>query len=212
MLIGIDNIHAHTGKQLSHKAPLVFRTPLDLTMLCKVCATNDREVHVCRADVRTEIFTENPIVSKKFPSASIMDFDVFDTQSADDDQAPSKDDRVFLDLMAKGVKLDKSVKLMFPLPLVRDSDLPDNRDTVFRRTSGTLRSLSKSGKLSDVLQIMQKDIDEGHVTEAVNDNHDPDNDFFIPPFVVHHKKKLSPGIVYDAAAKTIGVSLNDLLL
>ena len=219
LLIGIDNVHAHTGKQLTWKAPFVFRTPLGLTMIGKVCdvdVDSEREAQVCRTEIRVgdlEEFPENPLVTREFSRPSSKNFDVFDVYPTDDKDALSQDDKVFLKVMTEGVELDEQTgKLVFPLPMTKTSGLPENKDAIFRRTSGTLRSLNKSGKLSDVLEIMGKDIREGHVSEAADSDLARGCDFYLPPFVVYHKKKLTPRIVFDAAARTDGVSLNDLLL
>ena len=56
--------------------------------------------------------------------------------------------------------------LIYPLPLFKESGLLDNRDTIYRRTSGTLQSVARlEVKLEAVLTIMNNDLKAGQVEQ-----------------------------------------------
>ena len=57
---------------------------------------------------------------------------------------------------------------------------------------------------------MNKDISEGHVQPVVDEEVLSGSSWNLPPFVVTHKRKLTPRLVFDAAAEFQGI--NKLLL
>ena len=67
-------------------------------------------------------------------------------------------------------------------------------------------------KLATVVKIMDDDLKAGHVEQLKVESQQPGFQWYIPLFVVKHKRKGSYRLVYDAAAECEGVSLNKLLL
>ena len=59
---------------------------------------------------------------------------------------------------------------------------------------------------------MNKDISEGHVQPVLDEEVPSGSSWYLPPFVVTHKRKLTPRLVFDAAVEFQGISLNTLLL
>ena len=97
----------------------------------------------------------------------------------------SEEDHSFLHMMSAGESVSESGELTYPLPLIRNFDLPSNKDVIYRRTSGTLRSISKSvDKLDAVTKIMDEDIRAGHVEELKGESRIHGGEWYLPPFVV----------------------------
>ena len=67
-------------------------------------------------------------------------------------------------------------------------------------------------KLDAVLKIIENDLKSSHVEQLKDEKRSAGSDWYLPPFVVTHKRKPTLRLVYDAAAKFEGISLNKLLL
>ena len=157
---------------------------------------------------------EFPRIHGVLPAKNISyNFDVLETCPDDNKQGFSEDDKTFLRIMIEGETVVESCRFSYPLPLTAETGLPDNRDVIYRRTSGTLRDFKKSQeKLDAVIKIMNKDISEGHVQPVVDEEVPSGSSWYLPHFVMTHKRKLTPSLVFGAAAKFQGISLNKLLL
>ena len=66
-------------------------------------------------------------------------------------------------------------------------------------------------KLDAVLKIIENDL-KSYVEQLKDEKRSAGSDWYLPPFVVTHKRKLTLRLVYDAAAKFEGISLNKLLV
>ena len=222
VLIGLDNIHIHRSDRLTRTAPYVHRTPLGYALVGKVCSDTAGSEHTATV-LRTQTCDSNnillediefPKITTVFPAKnSNLDFDIMETRNDDESVGFSADDKTFLHLMKKGEFVNPSGNLTYPLPIIKEYCLPDNRDTIYRRTTGTLRSIKRSQtKLDAVLKIMEGDINAGNVEQLQSEKRVIGSDWYLPPFVVTHKRKGTPRLVFDAAAECDGISLNKLLL
>ena len=217
VLIGIDNIHIHRSDRLTKVAPYVHRTPLGYALVGKVCEDEkDNLASILRLQASETTLEEKefPVIKGEFCRVPLKgDFDVLEKCIDDEDEGFSAADRVFLHMMKKGEIVAPTRELTYPLPIIKEYGLPDNRDSVYRRTIGTLRNIQKNPeKLESVLKIMEKDIKAGHVEQLRLEKRETGSDWYLPPFVVTHKRKGTPRLVFDAAAEFEGVSLNKLLL
>lgn len=221
ILIGLDNVHIHKSDRLTQFSPFIHRTPLGYALVGKVCDKDDtskKAATILRIQtLPTHEYplenAESPIIKSSFPSKLRRDFDVLQQNSDDEMEGLSADDRTFLHVMEKGETVESSGVLTYPLPIKKEFGLPDNRDVVYRRTVGTLRNLKKSKeKINAVLAILAEDIKTGHVEQLQHEERKLGSDWYLPPFVVTHKRKGTPRVVYDAAAEFQGTSLNSLLL
>ena len=225
VLIGLDNVHIHRSDRLTKDAPYVHRTPLGYALVGKVCDESNStsspasilRIQTCDMMASQLEQYDSPLIKSTFQlKKGSKEFDVNETRTDDDEAGMSADDLNFLHIMAKGETVGKRGELSYPLPITREFGLPDNRDTVYRRTSGTLRSLKRSpDKLDTVLKIIENDfidLKSGHVEQLKDEKRSVGSDWYLPPFVVTHKRKLTPRLVYDAAAEFEGISLNKLLL
>ena len=221
ILVGLDNAELHKSVRLTEEAPYVHRTPLGLALVGKVCSKSEDDNSAIVLRTQTTIYMYNspleevelPRIKSEFPTSLVREFDVLERRPDDELQGWSGEDHAFLHMMSAGESVSESGELTYPLPLIKDFDLPSNRDVIYRRTCGTLRSISKSvDKLDAVTKIMDEDIRAGHVEELKGESRIHGGEWYLPPFVVTHKRKGTPRLVFDAAAEYETVSLNKLLL
>ena len=143
--------------------------------------------------------------------------DIFEQLPDDDELGTSSHDKIFLNIMHKNVKILPSGSIELPLPLKLPLDLPDNRAVMFKRAQTTVANIKKdSFKLEKCREAMQKNIDKHFVEEVPpRGAHASGNvRFYIPVFPVVQSKPFKVDkirLVYDAAAKYRGMSLNDAL-
>ena len=142
VLIGLDNQHLHRTVRLTDKAPYVHKTPIGHALVGKVCEPHESLVNTASI-LRTQTANlleclediEFPIVKAEFPKSMCNKFDVLDKRPNDELEGWSADDHTFFHMMCKGERLSETGHLTYPLPLTKDSCLPDNRDAIYKRTS-----------------------------------------------------------------------------
>ena len=219
VLVGLDNFHLHKTWRLTKKAPYVYKTPIGFALVGKVCEPEETSYNSATV-LRTQTLTNpdplevvEPFKVKSDFSYPATNFDVLECRPDDEETGWSKDDHTFFHIMKEGEVVSDDGKLTYPLPLVKDSDLPCNRDVIFRRTCGTLRNIMKSDeKVAAVCKIMEEDLKSGNGEQISDEPRFKGSEWYLPPFVVTHKRKGTPRIVYDAAAEFESISLNKCLL
>ncbi|XP_070531585.1 uncharacterized protein [Ptychodera flava] len=93
-------------------------------------------------------------------------------------------------------------------------ELPDNRKAAENRLLSLERTLSKKPTLATrYREVMQANIKKGYF-ETVDGTEGTGPDWYLPHFPVVREDKATTKvrIVYDSAARTEGVSLNDVML
>lgn len=145
--------------------------------------------------------------------------DVFALTDRDEQLGLSVEDRKFLALMRSAANVDSDGHFNFPLPFkCFPPRLPDSKLAVVRRMSGTIKSLRKRPKdFKDTIASFQVSLDEGHVEPLDVSPFEPDirgdfGPFYLNHFPVRHPKTGKLRVVYDAATRHGGTSLNDRLM
>ena len=123
--------------------------------------------------------------------------------------APSIEDDRFMKLMRDEVKMENG-HYVLPLPFrSEDINMPDNHGQAVRRCNGIKkRMLKDEGYRLDYAKFMQNLLDKGY---AVESNERPSGrTWYLPHHGLYQKGKFR--VVFDAAAKFQGTSLNNCLI
>ena len=140
---------------------------------------------------------------------------VFATSECDDEIGYSVEDRQFLQIMQEEMKKNDLGNWEVPLPFRHEvRELPNSRDNALRRLKSTCRTLEKKPVMKAHYHAFMKQLfDNGHA-EPVPPNTSPNTpSWYLPHFGVYHPQKPDKiRVVFDSAASSGGVSLNDLLL
>lgn len=126
----------------------------------------------------------------------------------------SLEDKAFLEIMDKGVRMDGSNSWVAPLPFREPRrKLPNNRVQAEKRLATLRHMLAKKPDMKQhMLAFMQKIFEVGHAERAPPLNEDQER-WYLPIFGVYHARK--PGqvrAVFDSSTRHDRVSLNDVLL
>ena len=95
----------------------------------------------------------------------------------------------FIHVMKEGERVNEDGTLSYPLPLIKSQE-----------------------KTFAVCQIIEEDLKAGNVEQMAEEPRFKGSEWYLPPFVVTHKRKGTPRLVFDAAAECQSTSLNKLLL
>lgn len=122
-------------------------------------------------------------------------------------------DELALELMQSSVR---RVGDRFECPLLWASDdrtFPDSRDMAMKRFLALEKKLKRDPVMAvRVLELMRSYMERGYVRVASNEHVEPSRCWYLPTFVVQNPAKPDKvRLVWDAAAKVQGVSLNDKL-
>ena len=130
----------------------------------------------------------------------------------DEKKGMSQNDRRFLEIMQKGVTKDAG-HYVLPLPFKDvNFNLPNNRNQAERRCESVKRKMLKNNQFhQDYNEFMEKMLVNGYDERADNQTQS-ERVWYIPDQAVFHPSKGSMRVVFDCAAKSQGVSLNDILL
>ena len=122
----------------------------------------------------------------------------------------SIEDEQFLSLMKREVKqTDGHYEL--PLPLRRnDIVMPNNKPQAEKRLLSVKRKMERSEKFKEeYTKFMENLVDKGYASQCIDSD---DQGWYLPHHGVFHPTKGKLRVVFDCAAKTKGLSLNDNLL
>ena len=130
------------------------------------------------------------------------------------DHDNSREDRLALKIMKDSIKI---VNGHFQLPLLwrhKNVFLPDNRAMAEKRLESLKRRLSKDESLhKKYAGVMQNYIEKGYAEKVRDDGKKNACTWFLPHHPVMNPKKPDKlRVVFECAAKFMGVSLNDKLL
>ncbi|XP_073512411.1 uncharacterized protein [Phyllobates terribilis] len=139
---------------------------------------------------------------------------VFQRTKQDNLLAMSIEDKLFLEIMDKGLVKDETNSWVATLPFrTHRPRLPNNRDQVLKRFSFLKHNFQRKPEMKDHFFSFMEKIFENNHAEIAPTLKDSDECWFLPMFGVYHPKK--PGqirVVFDSSAKFGNVSLNDILL
>lgn len=144
---------------------------------------------------------------------------VFTATRYDNQVAPSREDRKFLEIMEREVCKNSKGNLEMPLPFRQEEvQMPNNRIQAVNRLNGLLRTLKRKPQMqSDYFNFLEKVIEKGHASvipeEELKSEPTPGKVWYLPHFGVYHPKKPTQiRVVFDSSAEYKGVSLNKTLL
>ncbi|XP_062607667.1 uncharacterized protein LOC134269481 [Saccostrea cucullata] len=143
-----------------------------------------------------------------------QDIDIFKRRHDDNIIGHSVEDREFLNLMEKEMKISACGNWTAPLPFRKDRPpLPNNKPMALKRAMILDSSLKKNDrKCQHFVTFMDKVIHSG-AAEIAPELKDGQEVWYLPLFGVYHpKKKDQIRGVFDSSATFQGVSLNSVLL
>ena len=129
-------------------------------------------------------------------------------------ESPSLDEKLFLQHMNDGIRVDDTGHYSLPLPFNNNrAALFDNRDLVVGRMKSLKNKFKKNPTFKDeYVRFMNDTLERGFAEEVSSPTTtDGDTVWYIPHFGTYHKVKQKLRIVFDCAAKYRGVCLNDTL-
>lgn len=130
-----------------------------------------------------------------------------------DKTAMSVNDRTAIDLLHNQISMDNNNHYIAPLPWKQDPcQLKNNRAMAESRLQSLRNRLDKNEELkSNYCKIMMDYESKGYIQKVPFDDQHSDSKWYLPHHPVINTKKQKVRIVYDAAAKYKGKSLNDHL-
>ena len=204
ILLGRDSGQLMWAATDQRTAPFVYETYLGHAIVGSLSRNE-----VCLQTRTLNQLEVTPLFDEK------TDRDVFRTYADDEMASPSPNDMKFMAIM-EGIQQNDAGYLQVPLPFKTNPPyFPDNKRCVFNRQSTTLKKIgTDTTKLSACIEEMKKNIEKGYVEEIPNAEYAVENgaSWCLPVFPVTHPKKKKIRLVFDAAAKYFGVSLNSQLL
>ncbi|XP_067945305.1 uncharacterized protein [Watersipora subatra] len=124
----------------------------------------------------------------------------------------SQNDMKFLELLNDGLTKLENGSVSLPLPFKEEPQLPNNKIQAERRFEQLLKRFRKDEAYkAEYCTFMKELISNNHAELAPSNTKDKET-WYIPHFGVYHPKKKKLRIVFDASAKHMGKSLNELLL
>ena len=215
LLIGRNCARAMATENLFSKKPMepyVHRCPLGYSLVGKVCTGDTDTKHV--SVLRTDLYPLHEPITIDYDFAErISTDDIFKRKSDDDHPGFSGEDKKFCERMANEVTTTPEGNLQLPLPF-KGVILPNNKQAVYARTTSTLSKLkSDHDTLNECIQTMDKNLKANYIEQVPESEIESLNPtWYLPIFGVNHHKKKKTRLVYDAAARYKGISLNDTLL
>lgn len=213
-LAWIENKHKPTD-------PVAILTPLGFALMGSRCPLDKLYQHLCESQEVTHVHhnkydcmseTEEVELIKMHDSAMGLDYMrpyENDRNSADDEQA--------LNILKEKVSKIPG-KNQFEAPLLwKDENviLPseDSFKIAFRRLHILIKHMHRTGKLTELNEQIHNLIRKNYARELTSDeiSNYPPKTFYLPIFVTDPKSKRMR-LIWDAAAKVSGKSLNDYLL
>ena len=175
-----------------------------------------REIGSSRLDHRFVIEARTKEVVNPFAVRRMFELDF--SEHCNGQPAFSQEDRKFLDIAKKGIRLRTDSHYEMPLPMKEGSPLlPHNRTTAWNRLKPLKKRLESNGTYrSHYMEFMNKLVENGYA-ERVPQGTQPDKDrksvWYIPHHGVYHPKKPKKiRVVFDCSAQYEGESLNKHLL
>ena len=217
ILLGRNCGRAMATECLTNLEPYIHKGPLGFSVVGNMCLNNVNSTNP--KILRTQASSHDSMhitlnFNKKQPT--IDDFETFAVHSDDDTQGLSSDNRLFMFIMQHGVNITDLNYIELPLPLKWQYFLPDNKAAIYMRSRNTLNKLrTQPVKLTACIESMQKSLDAGYVEQISISNLSSTQDlpsWYLPIFCAEQESKNKFRLVYDAAAKCQGTSLNDVLL
>ncbi|CAE1295029.1 unnamed protein product [Acanthosepion pharaonis] len=138
---------------------------------------------------------------------------VFQLTKEDDRLAYSIEDRIFIDIMEKGVRKNSHCSWVAPLPLKPSRlRLPNNRQQAVSRLNSLTRQFRRKPRLAQDFSFMEK-IFANARAEVAPPLKKEEKKWYLPMFGIYHPKKTNKiRVVFDSSAQYNGVSLNNALL
>ena len=212
ILIGRNVGRAMATRCVTSVEPYLHQTPLGYALVGNTCLPTDSLTPI--SVLKTAVSPLNPVevkISHLMPKHKPR-FDTFASKPDDDLPGLSQNDKKFLDIASSGLTVTPSGNIEIPLPL-KSSNIPDNKAAVYMRTKATLTRLkSQPEKLHACIESMSKNLSNGFVEEIPPDDNSSSPSWYLPIFCVTHPQKKKVRLVFDAAARFRGTTLNDLLL
>ncbi|XP_053699404.1 uncharacterized protein LOC128746376 [Sabethes cyaneus] len=210
LLIGLDNLHLAVplkSREGTGNGPIAVKTRLGWCAYGKQQpgVNDERSFHICECTTNKELHN------------AVKQFYEIEEIGSGNVTLRSKEEQRALDLLAQttvrvGEKFETGLLWKDP-----DVELPDSYTMALRRLECLERKMLRDPSLkANVLQQMQDFVKKGYIHKATTDElkkADPRRIWYLPIGVVTNPKK--PGkirIVWDAAAKVSGVSLNSVLM
>ena len=215
ILLGRNCGRAMATECLTTQEPYIHKTPLGYAL---VGTTYGHEETVLEgvSVLKTCVSPPDSVrvrykFSPKHPNSET--FNPFCALPDDDQPGLSIDDKRFLSIMEEGASITSSGSIQLPLP-VKKTSLPQNKAPVFMRTAKTLAGIKvHKPKLDACLKSIHKSLQAGFIEEVDPSLPEPVTPcWYLPIFCVQQAKKGKFRLVFDAAARYHGTSLNDVLL
>lgn len=207
LLIGQDNWALIVTRRLKKGKPAEPVASLtDLGWVLHGCETGTNTVvnfvHYGRATTESEDIEE--VVRQHFQLESL----------GIQNRLPSNDsDRRALETLEKTTKRLASGQFETGLLWKKEDErLPNNYKQAFRRLISIERKLDKDKEVKEYYEKQIQSMVENGYAEKAPETSTEGRTFYLPHFAVVHPVKRKPRIVFDAAAKYEGKSLNDALL
>lgn len=141
----------------------------------------------------------------------VLERDFFDIEEG----TLSQDDIRFLKIAKKTIYVNEEGHYEMSLPFREDNpQMPDNRESVRRRTMGLINQFRKNPKKHQDYRTFMNEIIKRGDAELIPENEiDKESRWYIPHHGVYHPKKPDKiRVVFDCSAKYQNSCLNDLLL
>ncbi|XP_053699354.1 uncharacterized protein LOC128746327 [Sabethes cyaneus] len=210
LLIGLDNLHLAVplkSREGTGNGPIAVKTRLGWCAYGKQQpgVNDEHSFHICECTTNKELHD------------AVKQFYEIEEIGSGNVTLRSKEEQCALDLLAQttvrvGQKFETGLLWKDP-----DVELPDSYTMALRRLECLERKMLRDPSLkANVLQQMQDFVKKVYIHKATTDElkeADPRRIWYLPIGVVTNPKK--PGkirIVWDAAAKVSGVSLNSVLM
>lgn len=129
---------------------------------------------------------------------------------SDDRECFSIEDQEWIDDVRSSMKRDAEGHFEVPLPKIEFSELPDSYQTARRRLlSLQKRFQADPAYFGEYRRVIESLVDDGYAVPVSDETDDPV--WYLPHHGVMETEKGKVRVVFDCAAKSHGVCLNDLL-
>ena len=132
-------------------------------------------------------------------------------READDRECLSVEDKEWMKEVESGIKRDAEGHFEVPLPKVEFSELPDSFKTASVRLSSLRRRFQRDPQYFEQYRSVMRSLSEDGYAVPVTDQDTADPVWYIPHHGVMEEGKNKLRVVFDCAARSQGVCLNDLL-